>query len=106
MYVVRRADDGLTVSSIRVALAAIRTAHQLAGVGLDLTQPRFRMTLEGVVRSRGVRPTRQGGTGGARRTGRNAGRPPLPRVAAWRQEPRHAAARLWRRPAPLRTGRP
>ena len=59
MYVVRRADDGLTVSSIRVALAAIRTAHQLAGVALDLSQPRFRMTLEGVVRSRGVRPTRQ-----------------------------------------------
>ena len=59
MYVVRRADDGLAVSSIRVALAAIRTAHQLAGVGLDLSQPRFRMMLEGVVRSRGVRPTRQ-----------------------------------------------
>lgn len=59
MYIVRRADDGLAVSSIRVALAAIRTAHQLAGVGLDLSQPRFRMTLEGVVRSRGVRPTRQ-----------------------------------------------
>ena len=59
MYVVRRADDGLTVSSIRVALAAIRTAYQLAGVSLDLTQPRFRMTLEGVVRSRGVHPTGQ-----------------------------------------------
>ena len=59
MYVVRRADDGLAVSSIRVAVAAIRTAHQLAGVALDLSQPRFRMTLEGVVRSRGVRPTRQ-----------------------------------------------
>ncbi len=59
MYVVRRADDGLTVSSIRVALAAIRTAHMLAGIRLDLTAPRFRMTLEGVVRSRGVRPTRQ-----------------------------------------------
>ena len=59
MYVVRRADDGLAVSSIRVALAAIRTAHQLAGVALDLSQPRFRLTLEGVARSRGVRPTRQ-----------------------------------------------
>ena len=59
MYVVRRADDGLTVSSIRVALAAIRTAHLLAGVPLDLSQPRFRLTMEGVVRSRGVRPTRQ-----------------------------------------------
>lgn len=59
MYIVRRADDGLAVSSIRVALAAIRTAHQLAGIGLDLSQPRFRMTLEGLVRSRGIRPTRQ-----------------------------------------------
>ncbi len=37
----------------------IRTAHLLAGVPLDLIQPRFRMTLEGIVRSRGVRPTRQ-----------------------------------------------
>ncbi len=59
MYVVRRADDQLTVSSIRVALAAIRTAHLLAGKTLDLDDPRFRMTLEGIVRSRGVRPTRQ-----------------------------------------------
>ena len=42
-----------------MALAAIRTAHLLAGVALDLSQPRFRMTLEGVVRSRGVRPIRQ-----------------------------------------------
>jgi hypothetical protein len=30
MYVVRLADQGLAVSSIRVALAAIRTAHLLA----------------------------------------------------------------------------
>ena len=59
MYIVRRADDDLAVSSLRVALAAIRTAHLLAGVPLDLSQPRFRMTLEGVVRSRGVRPSRQ-----------------------------------------------
>ena len=42
-----------------MALAAIRTAHLLAGVPLNLSQPRFRLTLEGVVRSRGVRPTRQ-----------------------------------------------
>jgi hypothetical protein len=31
MHVVRLADAGLAVSSIRVALAAIRTAHLLAG---------------------------------------------------------------------------
>ena len=59
MYLVRRADDGLAVSSLRVALAAIRTAHLLAGQSLDLRQPRFAMVLEGVVRSRGTRPRRQ-----------------------------------------------
>ena len=59
MYVTRRADDGLAVSSLRLALAAIRTAHLLAGIILDLRQPRFAMVLEGVVRSRGTRPRRQ-----------------------------------------------
>lgn len=47
MYVVRRADAAFAVSSIRLALAAICKAHQLAGVGLDLSQPGFRMTLDG-----------------------------------------------------------
>ncbi len=59
MYVTKRADHGLAVSSIRVALAAIRTAHLLAGIALDLRQPRFAMVFEGVVRSRGTRPRRQ-----------------------------------------------
>jgi len=59
MYVTRRADDGLAVSSLRVALAAIRTAHLLAGIPLDLRQPRFALVLESVVRSRGTRPRRQ-----------------------------------------------
>ncbi len=59
MYVVRRADDGLAVASIRVALAAIRAAHRLAGIPLDLGQPRFTLVLEGIVRSRGTRPGRQ-----------------------------------------------
>ncbi len=59
MYVTKRADHGLAVSSLRVALAAIRTAHLLAGIALDLRQPRFAMVLEGVVRSRGTRPRRQ-----------------------------------------------
>src|SRR5689334_18374464 len=36
MHVVRLADAGLAVSSIRVALAAIRTAHLLAGRAIDL----------------------------------------------------------------------
>jgi site-specific recombinase XerD len=59
MYVVRCADAGLAVSSIRVALAAIKTAHLLAGLSLDLRHPRLAMVVEGVTRSKGVRPRRQ-----------------------------------------------
>ena len=59
MYVVRCADQGLAVSSIRVALAAIKTAHLLAGLSLDLRHPRLAMVVEGVTRSKGVRPRRQ-----------------------------------------------
>jgi hypothetical protein len=50
MYVVRCADAGLAVSSIRVALAAIKTAHLLAGLSLDLRHPRLAMVVEGVTR--------------------------------------------------------
>jgi site-specific recombinase XerD len=59
MYVVRCADQGFAVSSIRVHLAAIRTAHLLAGRSLDLRHPRLAMVIEGVTRSKGVRPRRQ-----------------------------------------------
>jgi site-specific recombinase XerD len=59
MYVVRCADQGFAVSSIRVHLAAIRTAHLLAGRALDLRHPRLAMVVEGVTRSKGVRPRRQ-----------------------------------------------
>jgi site-specific recombinase XerD len=59
MYVVRCADAGFAVSSIRVALAAIRTAHLLAGLSVDLRHPRLAMVLEGVTRAKGVRPRRQ-----------------------------------------------
>jgi len=59
MYVVRLADAGLAVSSIRVALAAIRTAHLLAGRSLDLRHPRLAMVVDGVTRSKGLRPRRQ-----------------------------------------------
>ena len=55
MYIVRRADDGRAVSSLRVDLAAIRTAHLLAGLSLDLRHPRLAMVLEGVTRAKGVR---------------------------------------------------
>lgn len=59
MYVVRCADQGFAVSSIRVHLAAIKTAHLLAGLSLDLRHPRLAMVIEGVTRSKGVRPRRQ-----------------------------------------------
>src|ERR1700722_1694909 len=59
MYVVRCADQGFAVSSIRVHLAAIRTAHLLAGLSVDLRHPRLAMVVEGVTRSKGVRPRRQ-----------------------------------------------
>ena len=59
MYVVRCADAGFAVSSIRVHLAAIRTAHLLAGRSLDLRHPRLAMVVEGVTRAKGVRPRRQ-----------------------------------------------
>jgi site-specific recombinase XerD len=59
MYVVRCADQGYAVSSIRVHLAAIRTAHLLAGRALDLRHPRLAMVVEGVTRAKGVRPRRQ-----------------------------------------------
>ena len=106
MYIVRRADDGLTVSSIRVALAAIRTAHQLAG----RRARSLPAALSHDARGRGAQPRRAadapGRPGRPRRAGQNAGRPPLPRLAARHPQPRHAAARVWRGAAPLRAGRP
>src|SRR5690348_2834251 len=59
MYLVRRADDGCAVSTLRVALAAIQTAHRMAGVPLDLKQPNLVMVLEGITRTKGLRPRRQ-----------------------------------------------
>ena len=59
MYVVRYADQGFAVSSIRVHLAAIKTAHLLAGLSLDLRHPRLAMVVEGVTRSTGFRLRRQ-----------------------------------------------
>jgi site-specific recombinase XerD len=59
MYVVRLADAGLAVSSIRVHLAAIRTAHLLAGRSIDLRHPRLAMVVEGVTRAKGIRARRK-----------------------------------------------
>ncbi|MGI4800379.1 MAG: site-specific integrase, partial [Janthinobacterium lividum] len=59
MYAVHCADRGLSVSSLRVHLAAILAAHRLAGLPLDANDPRLAMVVEGIVRSRGTRPRRQ-----------------------------------------------
>src|SRR5689334_2888628 len=59
MYAVRRADAGCALSTIRVDLAAIATAHRLAGVPLDLRDARLAPVLEGIARTKGARPQRQ-----------------------------------------------
>ncbi len=59
MYAVHCADRGLSVSSLRVHLAAILDAHRLAGLSLDSSDPRLAIVVEGIVRSRGTRPRRQ-----------------------------------------------
>ncbi|MBV1800507.1 hypothetical protein [Siccirubricoccus sp. G192] len=53
---VKRADAGLSLASLRVHLAAIQAAHRLAGLALDLKDPRLAMVLEGVARTNGTRP--------------------------------------------------
>jgi len=59
MYATHRVDQCVAVSTLRVDLAAIRTAHRLASVPLDLADPRLAMVVEGIVRRRGTRPRRQ-----------------------------------------------
>jgi len=48
MYAVRLADDGRSVATLRVHLAAIQAAHRLAGLALDLGDARLRMVLEDI----------------------------------------------------------
>jgi integrase len=59
LYVTSRADRGHAVSSIRVALSAIKTAHMYAGMPLDMRDPRLAMVMDGIARSRGTKPKRQ-----------------------------------------------
>ena len=64
MYATWRADDGVAISTLRVDLAAIRTAHLLAGIPLDLRDARLAMVVEGITRKKGTRPTRQAAPAG------------------------------------------
>ena len=59
LYVTHLAETGMAVSSIRVALAAIATAYRLAGLALDLRDPKLAPVVEGITRTLGSRPRRQ-----------------------------------------------
>ena len=59
MYATKRADANVAIATLRVDLAAIRTAHLLANIALDMRHPRLAMVVEGITRARGTRPTRQ-----------------------------------------------
>jgi integrase len=48
-----------SVSTIRVALAAIAAAHRLAGVPLDTRDARLTMVVQGITRTKGARPKRR-----------------------------------------------
>ncbi|TWA77091.1 site-specific recombinase XerD [Azospirillum brasilense] len=58
MYLVKAAER-LTVPTLRVHLAAIATAHRLAGVPVDLKHPRIALVLDGLARGQADRPIRQ-----------------------------------------------
>ncbi|MDJ0390412.1 tyrosine-type recombinase/integrase [Roseomonas sp. E05] len=64
LYAVHCADRGLSVATLRVHLAAIQAAHRLAGIALDLRDPRLMMVLEGIARSKGTRPRRRAAAAG------------------------------------------
>ena len=81
MYVVRCADQGFAVSSIRVHLAAIRTAHLLAGLLARPAPPAPRHGGRRRHPRQGRPPAPPGRPGRARRAAADAGRPPLPRHA-------------------------
>jgi len=59
LYLTKRVDDGLAVSSIKVARAAIIAAHRLAGFPLDAADRRLAMVMEGIVRNKAGCGTRQ-----------------------------------------------
>ena len=59
LYVTYLADVPRSISTIRVALAAIATAYRLSGHALDLSDPHLGPVVEGATRSLGTRPRRQ-----------------------------------------------
>jgi len=59
LYLTARAQDGLSVSSLGVARAAIRARHRMAHVPLDLDDPRVTLVMRGITNDKGKRPQRQ-----------------------------------------------
>jgi integrase len=59
LYLTARAKDGLSVSSLGVARAAIRARHKMAKVPLDLDDPRVTLVMRGITNTKGKRPQRQ-----------------------------------------------
>jgi len=58
LYLVKAAETR-TVPTLRVHLAAIATAHRLAGVPVDLKHPRIALVLDGLARGQADRTVRQ-----------------------------------------------
>jgi integrase len=59
LYLTARAQDGLAVSSLGVARAAIRARHRMANVPLDLDDPRVTLVMRGITNEKGKRPQRK-----------------------------------------------
>jgi integrase len=59
LYLTARANDGLSVSSLGVARAAIRARHKMAKVPLNLDDPRITLVMRGITNAKGKRPQRQ-----------------------------------------------
>ena len=57
LYTVK-ASERLAISTLRVHLAAIATAHRLAGQPIDLKHPSIALVLDGMARSQAKRPKR------------------------------------------------
>jgi integrase len=59
LYLTKRAEENLAVSSLKVARAAIIATHRLAEISLDAADRRLSLVMEGIVRDKAGQGTRQ-----------------------------------------------
>lgn len=59
LYLAKRARQGLVVSSLVVARAAIRAQYRLHRIPIDMDDPRIALVMAGIARDKGTRPKRQ-----------------------------------------------